>query len=357
MSTESSELKKRISNFSDEELMIMTEVNSTDYREEAIYYATEELTRRGIPITTGVKMLSTLEVEPKYIGVKGLLLFCCLDLAIFYPLYLIIGLVNDITYINAHPDQFRYTSGARVFIISIVIGFICFSVYAGIALWIVKPDAVKIATTYLMILFTFCLVVSLGDLVLTVQINLPYLTRALTAFAWYLYLNDSERVKATYGSIVSEYKSVRGWLLFFCLNLTIIYPSFFLIAIVQTVSAYTAFTQFPSSSWLIINLIVSISMLLFSIYAGIALWKTKPNAVKIAKIFLIILFVRYVVSGFLILMVDLRQGKEILTLVFDLSLWLAHLVGWYVYLYKSKRVKATYAQATSVIQDKANVTS
>jgi uncharacterized protein DUF2569 len=359
MSAESRELKDRISTFSDEELLMITEVNSTDYRKEAIYYATEELTRRGIPITTGVRMLSTLEVEPKYKGVKGLLLFCCLDLAIFYPLYLIIGLVNGITYINAHPDQFPYTASTIIFTVLIGVSFICYSIYTGSALWTVKLGAVKIATTYLMVLFTYSIINGLGNLVLAVPVILPDFTRAITAFMWYLYLNDSERVKATYTSIVSEYRGVRGWLLFFCLNLIIIYPFIFLQAIVRTALAYTAFPHFLSTSWLMTNIIVDIiyiGMALFSVYAGIALWKTRPNAVKMAKVYLVVFFVFYVAVGFLILKMDLQQSKEIFTLVYGWSLWLAHLVAWYVYLNKSKRVKATYVQAPAVLGEQATIT-
>src|ERR1700742_1101619 len=48
MDEQAAELKKRISSLSDRELLNIVEVNFKDYRSEAVNFARQELTRRGI---------------------------------------------------------------------------------------------------------------------------------------------------------------------------------------------------------------------------------------------------------------------------------------------------------------------
>jgi hypothetical protein len=50
MKDELSELEERIYNLSDRDLLKVARGNRFDYPKEAVYYATEELTRRGIPL-------------------------------------------------------------------------------------------------------------------------------------------------------------------------------------------------------------------------------------------------------------------------------------------------------------------
>jgi len=146
---------------------------------------------------------------------------------------------------------------------------------------------------------------------------------------------------------MEKYCGVRGWLLLFCIALTILSPLVTLVTFLlsfqtaQDVAAY--YPRFMTIT--IIDLVLSVGLMIFSIYAGVLLWRVKPNAVRIAKRYLIIFIIYAIVSSVLPLMAGLPDKiveAMIGELIKGLVKSIVYFVIWYSYLTISKRVKATY---------------
>jgi hypothetical protein len=139
---------------------------------------------------------------------------------------------------------------------------------------------------------------------------------------------------------------VQGWLLFFCISLTILSP---LLTLANVFIGYGAASlvaaRFPG--FMIATIIDSVLVLVImalGIFAGVYLWGVKPGAVQIAKAYLIVLAVYAVLEVPLFLAAlpssatdrfTERSTIAVLRTLFYVGLW-------YSYLSKSKRVKATY---------------
>ena len=98
-----------------------------------------------------------------------------------------------------------------------------------------------------------------------------------------------------------QYYGVRGWLLLFCLSLTIFSPLYTLYNLgVSYEASSTLFNRYPDlQNVFILDLILSLGLTAFSIYAGLALWNIKPGAVKTAKIYLLVFLGYVVIASFL----------------------------------------------------------
>lgn len=145
----------------------------------------------------------------------------------------------------------------------------------------------------------------------------------------------------------TKHKGVRGWLLLFCVSLTILSPLitvFNIISGYQEVSPYIA--VFPGLLTItIIDAVLSIALTGFSIYAGIALWKIRTNAVKIAKKYLLTMLGYSILSAFLPFMAGLpSEANQSMISGVAKSLFRAiiYVAVWYSYLNKSVRVRETY---------------
>lgn len=145
----------------------------------------------------------------------------------------------------------------------------------------------------------------------------------------------------------SPFVGVRGWLLLFCLALTVFSPiatAFFLIANYQGATQY--FEQYPGLRVISrIDIVLSVSLMAFSVYAGICLWRKKRNAVRIAKAYL------WTYLGYSVIASGLPFGAGlpavahetmIIGVLKTLFRALLFFALWYSYLTGSKRVKATF---------------
>ncbi|HNT69011.1 MAG TPA: DUF2569 family protein [Syntrophorhabdaceae bacterium] len=145
----------------------------------------------------------------------------------------------------------------------------------------------------------------------------------------------------------TQYKGVRGWLLLLCVCLTVLDPfSAFMTLIAATNAAKPHFDQYPELFRLVlIGGICSTFLIVFSIYAGLSLWRVVPNAVTTAKRYFISAFIYALFSMFLPVIVgvsekafpEFSQGASI-----NNAIVIVYLAIWYLYLMRSKRVKATY---------------
>jgi hypothetical protein len=150
-------------------------------------------------------------------------------------------------------------------------------------------------------------------------------------------------------TVEKDYKGVRGWLLFLCVSMAIFSPMTGLIslmAITEELKPY--FNQDPALfKLMLISGICNICLFVYSMYAGVSLWRIAPNAVLNAKRYLVVLFYYSFFSIFLPQLVglsektqtDIYKTSPILNLTVMLEAGM-----WYLYLCKSKRVKTTYGE-------------
>ncbi len=152
-------------------------------------------------------------------------------------------------------------------------------------------------------------------------------------------------------------KGVGGWLLLFCLSLTVFGPLKTLITyVISFEDQLDLFDYYPSwQAIFYIDSIFSLFLTIMSIRAGLALWAIKPKAVQIAKNYLLLYFGYSVVAMMLPFFVDFPSSSHsILLLQLAKSFFLSMLffIVWYKYLNVSKRVKATYG--SDLISEESN---
>jgi len=144
-----------------------------------------------------------------------------------------------------------------------------------------------------------------------------------------------------------ELKGVRGWLLFLCVTLTVLDPSAVLINLfVIADAARPYFAGNPGFFRLIlVNGVAGITLSVFSLYAGIWLWKCFPGALTVARKYLRTVFAYSILAPFLPRLVGstFHASRETFALACLNSLFTIFYLGiWYLYLNRSARVRATY---------------
>ena len=157
-------------------------------------------------------------------------------------------------------------------------------------------------------------------------------------------IRESEQRTDLYG--------VRGWLLLLCLYLMIAMP---LIALLGTIGALQRAISAPVlQGALLSEVVLEIALALFAAYAGWALYRMRPNAVRIARVYFIIMLtlsnLGLAVLVVTALVVSRNQDNALLhTLQAPAavaSIWHVILSAvWLVYLQRSKRVRATFSKA------------
>ena len=132
-----------------------------------------------------------------------------------------------------------------------------------------------------------------------------------------------------------ELEGVWGWLLFFCLILTVLAP----IATIED----------GSSGWLLIDVLVGLKVF-FGVFVAINLWSRSEYALKLLRIYFfinigsgilrfvmgVVAAVSYAYAG------ETRTAEGALLRLIAYLIGLAILVAWLGYFHSSKRVKATY---------------
>jgi hypothetical protein len=142
-------------------------------------------------------------------------------------------------------------------------------------------------------------------------------------------------------------KGVRGWLLLLCLNLAVFDPSAVLVNLfMATHSTGSDFDRHPELFRLtLIEGIPKIGLMVFSLYAGLCLWKMVPGAVAVARKYLVCLFCFSVFSLFLPGMAGVTEASYPgISGANDINIMItmAYVAALYLYLGLSKRVRATY---------------
>ena len=147
-------------------------------------------------------------------------------------------------------------------------------------------------------------------------------------------------------------QEVRGWLLFLCINLTLIIP---FSCIYEASSALGMYYPGASSIQLFLfrqslsyhlGVIAATTFLaIFSFYAGLSLWQLKPKAVKIVKLFLttqlLLMMLLMVLQPFMMFPLGANPTSFGDTIP-RLLPFLSYFSVWYAYLSFSRRVRLAY---------------
>jgi hypothetical protein len=108
------------------------------------------------------------------------------------------------------------------------------------------------------------------------------------------------------------------------------------------------FNQFPRLLIIIgIDGFLSLGITVFCIYAGVGLWRIRRGAVRLAKRYLLCFLVYQAVAVTLPFFAGLPPAANeamIVQVVKDTLRSIIYFTVWYLYLTKSRRVRATYAE-------------
>jgi len=139
--------------------------------------------------------------------------------------------------------------------------------------------------------------------------------------------------------------AVTGWLLFFCLILTLVYPATSLYHIVRyTMPSLIGGHTPPFIFLLSVYCVVFTALAVFSFIAGLKLWLVKPEAVSFARSWLW----TYLVAnfGYFVLWLVIAKPHQSAILAemgwYHVVVAIASFALWYLFLEHSKRVRATY---------------
>jgi hypothetical protein len=149
-------------------------------------------------------------------------------------------------------------------------------------------------------------------------------------------------VQAAYAGALESLHGVAGWLLLLCIVLTIGIP-------LLTAYNWSKVIGIGIASFQWFSLLISIVMATFSFIAGLLLWRVHPRAVPVAKAYFVAEMALPIIFGarLLIEMASTRIQMSPWTILaaFVRPILMA-MVG-YLYLVKSKRVRATYSRASA----------
>ena len=145
-------------------------------------------------------------------------------------------------------------------------------------------------------------------------------------------------------------KGVGGWLLFFCVSLTILNPFFFLgcFAMFWAVDLQPMFDLFPNlKNAVICREIGSVALIIYGFIVGCMIWSGNPSGREIAKKYLLINLFGAIGIEFIVVVIRGDMPAQVAQLFEGNALRaiFSHSVGflvWWFYFKKSKRVRNTY---------------
>lgn len=157
-----------------------------------------------------------------------------------------------------------------------------------------------------------------------------------------------DKLEAEQEKDIVDYKGVKGWLLFFCISLTMIGPLFTIYNLAVISENLERISYFSSrlKGVLQFDMFLAVGMMIFSITAGVFLWSRRKNAVIIAKRFLVTLLIFGFGESFILpVLGGISPTGDSIVSMLQVIIYFSI---WFSYLKKSKRVKATYGDGDDV---------
>ena len=144
-----------------------------------------------------------------------------------------------------------------------------------------------------------------------------------------------------------ELEGVKGWLLLLCVSLAILDPLTVIFSVfLAAPSAGPYLDQHPEYfRMILVSGICRIGLMVGSLYAGLSLWRVAPGAVAAARRYMAALFLYSVFSLFLPGLVGVSEARYPGTgssNSVNAAFTMAYIAVWYLYLSRSRRVRATY---------------
>jgi heme/copper-type cytochrome/quinol oxidase subunit 4 len=136
-------------------------------------------------------------------------------------------------------------------------------------------------------------------------------------------------------AVIDGPQGVGGWLLFFCIVLTVISP----LLVTGQVLAGLSRTRFNG------GYLIDVVRVVYGIVVGISLWMRRSGAINLLRIYFGILIVTVVVVALSFIQASLRIGwtPALLSSRFTPGLQLVgYTILWFAYFRKSQRVRNTY---------------
>lgn len=159
----------------------------------------------------------------------------------------------------------------------------------------------------------------------------------------------STQATIRHGDHGTDLRGVRGWLLLLCLFLMIVMP---LVAILGMIGALQRAAAAPALGTVLLpEIVVELALAAFSIYAGWALYRMRPNAVRVARAYFITILALSIFGLVMLLAAGAAQSESQSNALIDTLRGPAVVAGirqiliaavCLLYLQRSKRVRATY---------------
>ncbi len=153
-------------------------------------------------------------------------------------------------------------------------------------------------------------------------------------------------------------QSVGGFLLLYCILLTLLNPFMSAVNLVDNFrKASSDFGDYVEGlmGFFVINFLVRLLLVVYSIHAGMALWTVRPNAVQTAKTYLVVFLIGLAIAVVSLFAVPDWQNEEDIYALVPMALrevgfsLMFFAVGW-LYLSKSKRVRALYGETEDLLR-------
>ncbi|MDH5468215.1 MAG: DUF2569 domain-containing protein [Candidatus Aminicenantes bacterium] len=142
----------------------------------------------------------------------------------------------------------------------------------------------------------------------------------------------------------SKYYGVKGWLLFFCIILTILSPILTSFVLIASYGEFLSlFYDYPALRVIaILYILINIGITIFGVVAGVKLWAKRPNAVRITRAYLTTFLLFNIYGGLLVFIMELLAHSVSGSYLQGLIGSFIYFFIWNSYFNKSKRVNATF---------------
>jgi len=153
-----------------------------------------------------------------------------------------------------------------------------------------------------------------------------------------------EQEQIPYTSKFINYKiKVGGWLLVFCIGITIVSPIFYLKNIYDVITLPDYLSELRN--YFMVDGFVGLALAFYSFYVGFRLFKLNPKAVNEVKLLLSVMLAVAVISLFIPYIMgvqDIHKETILKEGIIDLIRKGIFVLIWSLYFAKSRRVKQTY---------------